>query len=384
MGLNATLGVDGWTVSLPFGGINQKKKIAVGILGQSNERGQVNDTPESTWQQAFSSLKNPGMFYPMAGNLSTATSPYRRQGGPWMKFYDDLIDWGYEPIMFNGAVGSLSLIADACGLVRTRSNSTGYSKYSPPRGPGDRGFYGDLTVQSSKLFRCSDGRERICVLESPWAVAGGAASQYNIDYVTTIGSQATAGADPGGWAAATLGSTIADGTVTWTCIDATNSVGFSNNQILGPNQISYGFDPSGLLTRIHMEMQRIRDVEDKYIIICNGQSDHTQSASNYQSALQNITNFFLQRGYKVVLGLSTYFAASSTANYNNLTTGLNSALSTFSSNSNVKAGANLYTLMGTDTATFCQADNLHWDAEGAIVAGGHWANAFKSFLPRVP
>lgn len=363
---------------------NARKRIAVGILGQSNERGQVTDTPEADYLQAYESANNPGVFEPLPGVLSTNSGPYRRRGSGWMKFYDELWDHGYDCQFFNGSIGSLSLISDCCGLVRTRSNSTGYSKRRAPAGPEDRGFYGDLTVQSSKLFRCKTGRSKYATWANPWAPDGAAVSQYYLDYITTVGSEATAASTPD-FSTATLGSTVTDGTVEWECIDATNSVGFSNNQILGPNQISYGFDPLGIMSRLHQEMQRIRDVEERYIIVQNGQSDYGQSSSNYQAALTNIANFFLQRGYHVVLGLSTYWGTPNDAtritNHGLLQTGLANALTAFASNPKVHAGADLVALMGTDPTTFAQGDNTHWDADGAIVAGGHMADAFKAFLP---
>lgn len=371
--------------------VSGARKIAVGILGQSNERGQVLQADAALYPQAFASQRLAGIQSPLPGVVSiqsTTTGPY---GAPWFKFFDDLWDWGYEVSIFNGSIGSLSMVTDAAGQVKTRANSTAYASRRNSRDPDDMGYIGDLTVQSGKLFLCTTGRDRYAIRRSPWTAGLSTGIGAKYDFTANVGSQASAGSDPGTWGSATLGSTVTDGSVVWTDIDDTNSVGFSNGQIFNENQSGIGFDPLGVCERLHMNMQRVQGVASRHIILCNAQSDVGQSSGNYSTALINVANYFLRRGYFVWVGLSCYTPTTTTANYDTLTTGVNAAIASLQGGTwggRVYSGANLYTLMGSSGAmgsggAYLQGDNLHLSGAGAVVAGGHWADRFKTVLPRL-
>ena len=366
-------------------------RIAVGILGQSNERGQVLQTDAAANPQAFASLRIPGVASPLAGVVSiqsTSTGPY---GAPWFKFFDDLWDWGYEAVMFNGSVGSMSMIQHVAGQVVTRANTTAYASRRQAVDREDMGYIGDMTVQSGKLFLCTTGRDKYAVRRAPYRAGVNTGIGQKYDFIATVGSQASAGADPGTWAGTALGGAVTDGSVVWTNIDDTNSVGFINGQVLNENQSGLGFDPLGLCERLHMNMQALQGVAARHIILCNAQGDAGATSGNYSAALQHVGNFFLRRGYVVWLGLSCYGPALTTGQYDTLTTGLNSAISTLQGGtwgSRVRAGANLYQLMGStgnmgSGGAFMQGDNLHLTGPGSIEHGRHWADVFKSALPKL-
>lgn len=367
-------------------------KIAVGIFGQSNERGQVLPADRAAYPQAFGSLLRPGLFAPMAGNVILNSTSAGAHGGPWFKFFDDMLEWGYEVEFFNGSVGGMGMVVDAAGQVKTRANSTAYASRRNARDPDDMGYCGDLTVQGGKLFLCTTGRDRYAVRRSPWTAGINTGVGAKFDHVSNVGSQATAGSDPGTWAATALGGTVTDGTTVWTNIDDTNSFGFSNGQVFNENQSGIGFDPLGLCERLHMNMQRIQGVASRHIILCNAQSDAGIAGANYSTAMSAVGRFFLRRGYTVWFGLSCYTPTTSTANYDNLVSNLNVALAACQGDANwgsrALPGANLYQLMGStgnmgSGGAWLQADNIHLNGAGALVAGGRWADRFKAVLPRL-
>ncbi|RPA22462.1 hypothetical protein, partial [Shewanella frigidimarina] len=298
---------------------------------------------------------------------------------------------GYEAQIFNGAIGSMSMISHAAGQVlSSRANTTAYFERRTSSDREDFGYAGDLLVQSGKLFVCTTGRKRFASTRAMYRADLPTVNVPKFDYIGSIGSQASAASDPGTWASTTLGSTVTDGTVVWT--DINDSSPLAAGQILNENQVGFGFDPLGILERIHVNMQRMQDVESRHIIISNGQSDTSQTSGNYQSALQNVARFFLRRGYYVWIGLSCYTPTTTTANYDTLTTGVNAAIAACQSDaiwgSRCFAGANNYTLMGStgnmgSGGAYLQGDNLHLSGAGAIVFGTNWADRFKSVLPQL-
>jgi hypothetical protein len=356
-----------------------RKKIAVGIMGQSNERGNVPTSDQAAFPQAFASFRKPSVQMPIGPAVT-------RNGGMWFSFIDNLWDWGYDVSIVNGAIGSLGFIKDACGQVANRANSTGYRDLRLPAGCGDQGYQGEFIVQSSKLFRCSTGRDAYAFYSGP--IRPGATTQNQIDYIVTDGAQATAGSDPATWAASVLGGTVTDGTIVWTNVDNTNSVAYAGGQIFSEFQAGFGWDPFGAVDRLHQAMQAVRDVDEKWIILCNGQGDAQGSVGNqptvlgwYQSALTNLANYYLNRGYKVAIGLSNFPTNGQSYQWDTLESAKNAALAAFASNPNVAVGGDLYAYWGITPPV--QPDQVHLTAPGCITAGVVHANAFRAFLPQL-
>lgn len=358
-----------------------KKRVAIGIIGQSNERGQVLISQKATYPQCFVSASNSGFRTPIRGTLTN-------QGSLWVPLYDVLWQGGYEMACVNQARGSASIIKHFSGQVTYRNNSSAYRQKRDSIGNGDRGDVGDICVMGGKVFQCTTGNKIYLQYAGNQRLPGSLATW--LDYVETVGALNSAASDPGGWSSATLGSTIVDGGITWTCIDASNAIGFSAGMVFTEVQSGLGFDPYGLMLDLHQQMQEVQDADEKIIVVCNAQSDTSATAAWYQASLASIANFYTSRGYKVLLGLSCYNTNNGidrTAAYTMLTTGLEGALAALGGDPLVKRGANLYSLMGianemswassTAGTGWLQSDGVHLNAAGAIVAGTHWANAVK-------
>jgi len=372
------------TTNFPYGitsfGGSVLNKVAIGVVGQSNEQGRVDPSDLAAYPQCFASLTNPSFNSPVWGQILPG------YGGFWHKVYDDLAAQGYEAKIFNGAVGSSSFVTATCGQVLTRANSSGVAARRSPDDFEDRGYFGATTVQGGKVFVATTAKKQVAFRRknifgaTSWAESG-------IDFISTSGTGTTAASDPGGWSAAALGGTITDGTVTWTCVDTTNSTGMSNGQVLSPTFSAYGFDPFGILERVHINMSNIR-ASQKIIYIQNAQSDAGTPAATYQSALENIATFFLIRGYKVVIGLSCFNPNTTTANYNLLATGRLAAIASLQAGAygaKVFAGANLYDLMGSTGnmalgGAWLQSDNVHLNGAGALVGAGYISPTILSAL----
>lgn len=327
-----------------------REPIAVGLIGQSVELGSVTAADRAAYPQAFAALNNRAFTAP--GGPASGDNGSGR-GGFWCAVYDALYDHGYDMRFVNGALGSMSFVKDAAGQVLFRNNNMAVRAQRTPvfGAAGDRGYYGDVLVQGGKVFVATTGRSVAAFSDGPFKVLGG---QTNLDYIETVGTHTTAASDPGGWSAATLGSTITDGTVVWTCISENSaSLGLTNGKVFSQTQKGFGFDPFGALARVHAEMQQIRGVTRKIIYIQNGQSDQNASgtvAGWYRDALVGMANYFLDRGYEVMVGLTTYYPRATTAGYDVIEQGRADALTALQASaygSRVFAGANLYRAMGT-------------------------------------
>jgi hypothetical protein len=138
-----------------------------------------------------------------------------------------------------------------------------------------------------------------------------------------------------------------------------------------------------------MNMQAIPAAQ-RHIIISNGQSDLGQTGAVYTTALTNVANYFLRRGYTVWLGLTCYTPTATTANYDALASGLATSIASTQAGTwgaRAMAGANNYALMGTtgnmaNGGAYLQGDNVHLTGPGAIEFGKNWADVFKASLPR--
>lgn len=377
--------------------VTQNSRIAIGVLGQSNERGQVDPTEaiagvvsRVAYRQAFASLRNPALRYPISPALS-------KLGGPLFAMYDALYDHGYDAQIVNYGIGSMSMIRDAIGQVQTRANNTQYRARRAPVGLGDAGYAGDYMVAQSRVFLCTTGVQAWALNANSSGALGGA---VGVDYIRTVGANQTAASEPAGLATAAVGDVITDGTVQWTCLSTSTTY---NGYTYGAGNVftesRAGFDPFGLLHGLLRDLWAIRDARQRIVIIQNAQSDTGANGLTYQQSLEGIAGFFLQRGVKVALGLSCYTPTATTASYDALTTRVNNALSsvragagTYYTVDDVITGANLYTLMGSTGAMASAGayfakdsgqDNIHLNAAGVIVAGEHMADSFKAVLPKL-
>lgn len=369
--------------------IKELKRIAIGVLGQSNERGNVALTDLASYPLAFGSLQNPAAVVPIGPSVSIA-------GGWWHYVYDALRDYGYEPEIVQGSIGSLSYVKHLAGQMSFSNRSAGYYRKRAPAGYPDRGYAGDLICPNgNRVFRATVGRDIAAVNAAPFLSIGSTAT--NLDYINFVGAQNTAASAPD-FSTANVGDTVVDGGITWTCEATSNGAyGGAGGTIFTEGQNGLGFDPFGVIARLHEDMQRVRDVERKIIYLGNAQSDLSNTQAWYQASLVSIANFFLNRGYEVMMGLSCFSPGSgSTAQYDTLTAALAGAKTTLRAgnySSKVLDGANLYSLMGStgpmaSGGAYMQGDNVHLNGAGAVgpavsgvqCAGYHVANALKAVL----
>ena len=371
----------------------RRPKIALAMLGQSNERGQVASNElisgvasRTAYPQAYRSLRKPALAYPISPSVALS-------GGPLFKIADDLWDWGYDAQIINGSKGGFSFNFDACGYVYSgRSNTTGYRRQrTSPLSATDRGFYGDMMIASSKLFLCTTGVDSYVTYKG--LALSDNAGVYELDYKRASGTQATAGSSPD-FSTAAVGDTVTDGTVVWTCISLSATyLGYTYSAGAPIPSTRAGFDPYGVVRDLCERLQAA-DADYKAVYLGNAQSDY--NTATYAAAVQNLGSYFLDRGFHVYLGLSMYYpGGATTGQYDTLTAALATAkaalISTYGS-TYIHDGANLYTLMGSTGAMASGGayfakdsgqDNLHLNAPGAIVAGGYMAGSLKAVLPQL-
>lgn len=396
-----------------------KKLIKYGlvVIGQSTEGGKSNIKDRLLASAAFISKYNPAVTSGLPGIVSmvqnSGDSRWYFEGSPWCKFYDDMREYGYEFLMKNASIGSLSFFTDAVGYPRNRRtpNEDGVNYFRQRRAPGtygpsDPGCAGTLTVQNGYVFECTTGSEYFAFLDNPSKVtnSSGDVLPNRLDYLySPTASKKLAGTGAPNWAGSTtVGSTVTDGAVVWTNIGTSASFGYAQNTAFQPKSIDGpGFDPLGVVRRALRMAQDLRaeGCERIFIYLGNGQSDATAtSQANYQLSLQYLTQFFRGLGFEVVIGLSTYgrgAAASpaAPAGYTALSAAVAAAVASFAGDNGVFAGADLVTLMGTTEGQNGLSfnfgpypgsggtyDGVHRDAASDIVVGGHIANAFKAFL----
>lgn len=352
--------------------------IALGILGQSNEKGQLPLSSRASYPTCFQSALNPAVSSTMGYTNSLGTNFY---GSWWPAFYDQMLAYGYDMQMINGAFGAMSFVEHVCGIVKTWQANTGYVQERLTRvNQFDRGDIGDTIVESGKIFRCTTGNQRYLTYRVE-GNAGATAIGTTLAYVNTVGSAVSAGSKPGGFATATGGQTVTDGGITWTCVSATNNIGLFGTQIFHSVLYGYGFDPLGVLSMLHEQMSLKTGVVDKYIEVCNGQADTGYAGTPYQQALGYIVDYFRARNYKVALGLSSITESGNTATWNQMSADVATVLAAKrATDSGVVASANLYQAISGPT---WQVDGVHLDGATLLKAATAKANSYKAFLPAI-
>lgn len=380
-----------------------RRTVAIGVLGQSNERGNVALSDMASYPNAFRSLIRPSVSVPIGPALTV-------QGGFHCYVHDALYLRGWKPRIVNGAVGGASFITQVAGFYPFWSANTVFYQLRNPARAGDRGYAGQLmSPEGTTVWRCVVGDNMWAFNSGPDLTAGCGIGNAHMDYVATTpnsvtpSTSATTGASkPAFPTTPSRGQIVTESpasgiAVQWRWEGYVGGNYVNSGTVCTETQRGLGFDPLGILQRLHEDMQRV-DADRKIIYMANGQADLGATSAQYSAALQSIANFFLARGYEVMIGLTNYSPGSTPSSgwATTLQAGRTAALSALqagSYGSKVHAGADLYALMGTTGpmaagGAFLNADNVHLNGRGAVgpasggvqPAGYHVANAIRAVL----
>lgn len=345
-----------------------RKPATLLVLGQSTEQGPIPLSDKAAWPNAFQSTNN-------AGFMQKRLVPVANRGGWWSRVYDDLWNWGYDLDIINGAVGGASLLLHIIGIMQTRGNNTAY--YQRRAGglnypdPGDFGDLVQITNGVTRHFVTTGGRQRQAFNAAPFAsVVGGATYQ---DYVSFAQTSEATGASLPDVSSVAVGGSITDGTISFTRVDsgvyATETVFYPGVDpavnggqpnwnlygIMGERSAGYGWDPLGIVASADRLAAGAAPAELKILYFSNGQADLGTVSLTYQRACMMLSNFFLRRGWTVVLGNTIYSpasAGSTAANYQAQVDGVDAAVTALAAAypGKVRRGANLYAALGTTGA----------------------------------
>lgn len=377
---------------------NGFEKIGFIVLGQSTESGRAPVAEMGAYPQAFYSLNNPTISHGMEGQAVIEKIDgfsYGPQGGPWIKLYDDLLEHGYEMHMANVSIGSASWVSHAVGIVEAhQTNTNAFRARRLPIHPSDPGTGGTIIVEDGKAFELVTGSQVFTYLKNNGAdlYVEGEKMPLELDYIYTpnAGKKSTAAVKPDFSTPVAVGDIVVDGDCEWECISLDSaSIGYyTGTQFKKQTRGFAGYDPLGMLRRCadYAKAMRARGVSRIFVYVCNGQSDAGRSVAQYQAACNYIIKDLRAQHFEVVLGLSTFFEASTIPYYNDLSTAVSGALSSNASDTGVHAGANLYQLMGSvdgENGLAFNSDRVHINAPSSIVAGGHHADAMKLILPKL-
>lgn len=331
--------------------------ITLLVIGQSTEQGPIPLTDRAANPEAFVSARNPGFM-----QKRVVSNPNR--GGWWPAVHEIMWDWGYDLDIFNAAVGGASLLDHIVGTLGARVNNFPYYQRRPSVGYpdlGDTGHY--IQTPDNKIFNVTGGRKRQAYNDLPFEGAVGTSVLQ--DFVGFSQTTELSGAAVPDTSTVAVGGSIADGALNLTRVDAALYTSEANflpghdgsqpnlnwSGTLGERAAGRGFDPLGIITHANRLSQQAAPAERKIVYFSQGQSDLGASALGYQKPLMILANYFLRRGWTVVLGntiFSPASAGSTVANYNNQAKAVDDAVAALAAfyPGRIFKGANLHDALG--------------------------------------
>lgn len=368
-------------------------KIALGIIGAQSNEGGRSQVVDSLGVAQLGSLSAPsqGIYEP----VQLCKSGY---GSMFTHAAELLGRDGIRVELFNGSVGSSSGIYDWCGVIQMtgRANSTAYRGKRNTEGDGDPGHRGDLIYVNGATWEATTGNRHLVFTNVPIVIAG--VTYYSdpgtVTKETTLTTAASPPVFPG---SPTVGNTVTDGGIVWTCIHVGARTADGGTSVRVIRNSDDGFDPYFMLTRVRTAMMNAAVPERKrFVYFQNGQTDAGQPTALYTLALRMMSLFMCSSPYKLIpiYGLSIYFIGSSTSSYDTIETSLSgggiatepnyatSALTTgmVSNGFNLGTpgtamtdfrfyyGTSLYRYFGTDVAKLgLSSGQPHTDVNGAIM-----------------
>ncbi|MDT7836463.1 hypothetical protein [Aquabacterium sp. OR-4] len=332
-------------------------KRGVAQVGQSNERSGARNWAGPGSVATDVTFDGLGLADPIAPSVSAL-------GSVIPHLHARLRNRGWSLQWRNCAVGGSSFIKQWAGQATQWAANAAFFGQRASLGTGDAGDYGDVIVDSGRVFRCKVGRPRYATNASGVAIPSGSGAT-NIDYIITpTATQVTGATKPAAFATAAVNDDIVDNTITWTCV-ATSVGSMAAFKVLRSGD--FGFDPLGLLARTKTNLDAISGVSERWVFMANGQSDAQASLANqptirswYKQAVESMVDYFVAQGYRVALGFTcfspnyTVFADPTYPDqFATLQLAINDALTvTYAGNASVIAGGDLYDYWGRTPPTY--------------------------------
>lgn len=378
------------------------RRVAVGVIGQSNELGvgyKYNSalgaaTDSAAYAKCWSRSVD-GQTDPIAPAVTSSMSM-------WPRVVDRLAQRGVKATIVNGGIGSASFARDVCGQTKSWSATTAYYAQRAAGPTGDGGHKGDVIVVSGRIWRCTTGNNKYTHFNDPGG-AGltlygvGSDSGYTVkqlDYIMVGAANSallkTGASQPAGLSSSgTPGvTTVTDGDITWTLVSNSGASEYTSFSPF-PETFTADFDPFGILARLKTALDAVTNVDEKWVVISNGQSDAGGSVGAqatylawYQAALESICDWAIAQGYKVLIGFTcanpTDEAAGNGYRWVTLDSAWAAAVASRANGSTIFAGANLYRSLGLSPSVYPQSGlpyGVHLTDAGLLAGGDAWADA---------
>lgn len=377
------------------------RRVALGWVGQSNERGQGR-----YWNSMLGSAADPAAYQTCWNQSATngqrdPIAPSLTGGASWWPPLADLARArGTAITLVNGAIGGISFMKHVCGQMKSWAANTAFFQSRTASLAGDGGYKGDLILVGTQMWRCTTGNGLYVSLDDPagltlYQVGSDLGNTIKrLDYILYDRSNSTllksGGTQPNFASITTPGSTISDGGLVWTLVS--NSAASPYNGFVPFPRTATEFDPLGILSRVKTSLDAVGNVDQRWFAFSNGQSDVQGSVGVqstiqtwYANALQNISDWGVNAGYKVLIGFTCRNVTDELAGldyrWQTLDAAWEQAIAARVDNVNVFAGANLYRSLRPDAGVYPEVGytgGLHLSDAGLRSAAKAWDAALAA------
>lgn len=378
-----------------------KRRVAIGVMGQSNEIGVSYKYNPALGAATDVAAYEKCWYRSVDGQIDPIYPAVTSSMSMWPRVVDRLAQRGVQAKIVNGAIGSLSFVRDVCGQTKAWSATTAYYAQRAAGPAGDGGYKGDVIGVAGRIWRCTTGNNKYTHFDDPGGAGltlygPGSDGGYNVkqlDYIMVDRANSALLKSSASQPAALSQSgtpgvtTVTDGGITWTLV---SNAGAAEYTSFAPFPETFAeFDPFGVLARLKTALDAVTGVEEKWLVFANGQSDAGGSVGAqstylawYQAALESICDWAVTQGYHVLIGFTcanpTDEAAGNGYRWVTLDSAWAAAVASRVNNSTIFAGANLYRSLGLSPSVYPQAGlpyGVHLTDVGSLAGGDAWADA---------
>jgi hypothetical protein len=295
-------------------------KVALGVIGQSNEQGAVlYQDSLGVWQKASVAAPSQGITEPALLNKAGF-------GSMFIPLTELLAQDGIAVELHNGAVGGTSYVYDWCGDIKMngRTNSTAYRGKRVSTTNGDPGHRGDQIFVNGAVWEATTGNSHLVFYNSATAspTYGGVSYYSDPGSIVKNTSLVTAGTPPTFPGSPIVGDAVVDGSITWTCLTVgAKTTDAGNIHVL--RNTEDGFDPYYMCQRVRDSLMTSSvSASKKFVYMQNGQADAGAAAAVYQMAMRMLGQYFGISPYLItpIFGLSIYYPSQLQADWDTLET----------------------------------------------------------------